>query len=37
MSGVLTKKLGRKYWASSVWASSPRYSVSSQRAFFQVK
>ena len=37
MSGVTGKKLGRKYSASWVQASSLTYSVSSQREFFQVK
>ena len=37
MSGVLTKKFGRKYSASSVWASSFRYSSSSHLKFFHVK
>src|SRR5690242_18229222 len=37
MSGVLAKKLGRKYSPSPEYASSETYSVSSQRAFFQVK
>ena len=37
MSGVLMKKLGRKYSRSGPWASSLTYSVSSQREFFQVK
>src|SRR3954452_16045071 len=37
MSGVLMKKLGRKYSRSGPWASSPTYSESSHREFFQVK
>jgi hypothetical protein len=37
MSGVTGKKLGRKYSASSVQASSVMYSASSQREFFHVK
>ena len=37
MSGVLAKKLGRKYSCSPEWASSVMYSISSQRAFFHVK
>src|SRR5437762_13368556 len=37
MSGVLAKKLGRKYSCSPEYASSETYSLSSQREFFQVK
>ena len=37
MSGVLVKKLGRKYSRSGPQASSSTYSVSSKREFFQVK
>ena len=37
MSGVTGKKLGRKYSASCVHASSLTYSLSSQREFFHVK
>ncbi len=37
MSGVLTKKFGRKYCSSPEVASSPMYSLSSQWLLFQVK
>ena len=37
MSGVLTKKFGRKYSRIGESASSCTYSVSSWRWFFQVK
>ena len=37
MSGVFTKKFGRKYSCSPEFASSDTYSASSHREFFHVK